>query len=60
MDTLYSAIGFAIAFAARNWVWWLLLSTSLWLGRKFLPQKLGSLIFGHYWVKKHSLRKRGG
>lgn len=48
--------GFLAALAAivviallRPLFWWVALSTSLWIGRKTLPEKWGRIVFGRYW-----------
>lgn len=35
----------------RVFIWVFLLGFLLWLGRKFLSDKVGKFIFGHYWLQ---------
>lgn len=38
----------------RPLLWWVLLSLSLWIGRKVLPDRWGRAVFEHYWDRKSS------
>lgn len=35
----------------RNALWLFLLTVFLWLGRKFMSDRAGRLLFGHYWSR---------
>lgn len=50
MDGVYYALGVIVVVGLIRPVFWLIaLSTSLWIGRKFLSEKWGRIVFGDYW-----------
>lgn len=49
MDWLYAIALFVVIGLIRPVFWTLALSTSLWIGQKFLSEKSGKLVFGQYW-----------
>jgi hypothetical protein len=42
----------------RPLLWWVLLSLSLWIGRKILSDRVGRAVFEHYWDSKKFRRPR--
>jgi hypothetical protein len=54
----YAAI--AVLTALAPFVWWVIMGTALWLGRKLLPDRAGRILFGHYWYgsSRFRLKKR--
>lgn len=54
MIVFWQDAGIVIVAALIQPVFWLLsLSISLWLGRKFLSDKWGRRLFGHFWNRSH-------
>ena len=50
---LWAALGAAIVLGViRPLLWWVLLSLSLWVGRKTLSDRAGRAVFEHYWDRK--------
>lgn len=51
VDTFLYALGAILVIGLiRPLVWWVLLGTSLWIGRKLLSPKWGKIVFGRYWA----------
>jgi hypothetical protein len=48
---LYLAVGAAVVAFFRPFLWTVLLAGSLWVGYRFLPDRFGRRLFGHYWKK---------
>jgi hypothetical protein len=50
---LWGVLGLVVVVAViRPLLWWVLLSLSLWIGRKTLSPKWGKRVFGHWWNQK--------
>lgn len=47
---IWAALGAAFVLGVvRPLLWWVLLSLSLWIGRKVLSDRVGRMVFEHYW-----------
>ena len=50
MDYIWAALGVVLVVAVlRPLLWWVMLSTSLWIGRNTLSEKWGKRVFGRFW-----------
>lgn len=50
MDYVWMALAAILVIGVlRPLLWWVLLSLSLWIGRKTLGPKWGVRVFGRYW-----------
>ena len=54
------AIALAVVALIRPFLWLVVLTTLVWLGRMFLSDRMGSALFGRYWRKKSGLLQRSG
>lgn len=49
----WGALGLVVVVAViRPLLWWVLLGTSLWIGRNTLSPKWGRRVFGRFWDSK--------
>lgn len=50
VENWWYALGvFVVVGVIRPLLWWILLSLSLWIGRMFLDDRWGRIVFGRYW-----------
>lgn len=50
---LWAALGAIVVVGLiRPLLWWVLLSLSLWIGRKICNDRWGKIVFGRYWYPR--------
>lgn len=53
VEMFWGALGLVVVVAViRPLLWWVLLGTSLWIGRNTLSPKWGRRVFGRFWDSK--------
>lgn len=53
------ALALLVVAFLRPFLWLVLLTTFVWLGRMVLSDRMGSALFGRYWRKKARLLQGG-